>query len=77
MNSSPNYCHHQIFTNTFTPLWIREETYIKNIAVNSDNIDAYYCKETGICSGDMEENPVKWTVLIANISDSVILGFAF
>ena len=46
-------------------------------AGNSNYIEANYCKDTRISIGEMEENPVKWTVLIVNISYPVILVLDF
>lgn len=43
----------------------------------SDYIEVNYCKETRISIGDMEQNAVKLTFLIADISDPVILGLDF
>ena len=61
----------------FTPLLIRGEKGTMKGAENSDYIEANYCKDTRISIGDMEENPVKWTVLIVDIFDPFILGLDF
>ena len=55
------------FADTFTPPLMDGEKVTMNGTGNSDYIEANYCKDTRISIGDMEENPVKWTVLIADI----------
>ena len=64
----------RVFADTFTPPLIRGEKITMKGAGNSDYNEAKYCKDTQINIGDIKENPVKWTVLIADISDPVISG---
>ena len=65
------------FADTFTPPLMDGEKVTMKGTGNSDYIEANYCKDTRISIGDMEENPVKWTVLIVNISYPVILVLDF
>ena len=67
----------RVFADTFTPPLIHGEKVTMKVAGNSDYIEANYCKDTRISIGDMKENPVKWTVLIADIFDPVIFGLDF
>ena len=66
-----------VFAYALTPPLIRGEKVTMKGAGVSDYIEVNYCKETQISIGDMEQNAVKLTFLIADISYPVILGLDF
>jgi predicted aspartyl protease len=67
----------QAFANAFTPPLVLVEKVTMKGAGNSDFIEAHYCKNIQICIGNAQGNPITWTALLADISDSVILGLDF